>query len=110
MIRVNDKYVIEVDNYCFTAQVDLHKADKDGRPLRKNVGYYSTFAGAMQGIARNEEREVLAGQGEITLADAIRISKKIYGEFNDLLRSAMNDDFIQTLINESGKKEKEGEI
>lgn len=109
MIRVNDKYVIEVDNYCFTAQVDLHKEDKDGRPIRKNVGYYSTFAGAMKGIARYEEKEMLMQPMEVPLAEAIQTIQGIYKEFSDLLRSAMNDDyFIQQLVfdYESKKKEK----
>lgn len=83
MIRVNDKYVIEVDSLNYTAQIDTKKKDKEGNPVRKTIGYYSNIANAMKGIAENEVGEVLA-DGEYSLKEAIAEVKSIYGEFNHI--------------------------
>ncbi len=83
MIRVNRKYVIDVDPQNYTAQVDLKKKNKDGEPLFKNIGYYGTLYGAIRGIAENETREQLA-DGEMSLADAIAKTKAVYEEFERL--------------------------
>ena len=81
MIRVNSKYVIEIDSLNYTAQIETGKKDKDGNPVRKTIGYYSNIANAMKGIAENEVGEVLA-DGEYPLKEAIAEVKAIYGEFN----------------------------
>lgn len=80
MIRVNDKYVIEVDT-CYTAQIDTKKKDKEGKPIRKTIGYFTNLSNAIKGIAENEVGEVLA-DGEYSLKDAIAEVKAIYEKFN----------------------------
>ena len=83
MIRVNSRYVIDVDPQNYTAQVDLKRKTPMGIPIRRNIGYYSTLYGAIKGIAENECREQLA-EGEMSLADAIAKTKAVYEEFERL--------------------------
>ena len=83
MVRVNDKYVIDVDPQNYTAQIDTKKSDKEGNPVYKTIGYYGTLYAAIKGIAENETREQLVN-GEISLADALTKVRSVYQEFEQL--------------------------
>lgn len=83
MIRVNSKYVINVDPQNYTAQIDIKKKDKNGNPIFKNIGHYGTLYGAIKGIAENNAKEQLA-EGEMSLAEAVAKVKAVYEEFERL--------------------------
>ena len=77
MIRVNDNWVIDVDDHNYTLKKDLHKKkkDRDGKIVDayRVVGYFSTTARALdrlgEEILRDHLREPINGLAE--LADAV---------------------------------------
>lgn len=89
MIRVNDDYVIEVDEMNYTVKKDLHKkaVDKNGEEydMYKTLGYFNNLENALSGIIKN--RLVTAySDGEITLEEAIERLGDIYYEYTSLFK------------------------
>ena len=78
MIRVNDEWVIDVDDHNYVLKKDLHRLEKSRDkktmvPAYKTVGYFSSPARALdrlgEEILRDRLREPIQGLEE--LADAI---------------------------------------
>jgi len=92
MIRVNDDYIIEIDNYNFTAKRDLHQAriKKDGstEDQFKTVGYYGDFSSAIRGIIRDMNIRELS-DGVKTLEEALGIILKNNIRFEELLTKVL---------------------
>lgn len=72
MIRINDKWVIDVDTLGnYTPMTDQHRVDNRGYPVYySKYGYYGSLKKALQAIADIEAREVLI-PGEIPLSTAV---------------------------------------
>lgn len=81
MIRVNDKWVIDVDeNANYMPKIDRKKTEpvkqKDGTTVERPVygppiGYYRNLEAALKGIIAKEFQTMVAAE-DITLADAVK--------------------------------------
>ena len=93
MIRVNEDWVILVDQYSYTAVRDTHRTRKQyqedgtekivpayGRP----IGYYTRLTDAVKAIAKAEYRRGLSGR-ETTLNEAIKLMEETIGRFEKIL-------------------------
>ena len=89
MIRVNDNYIVDVDDMNFIAKEDKHKTNTDKNGITKNVyytiGYYGTLEGALDGIRRDMIKKSLA-EGEVSLKEAIEVINKANYEFKEILQ------------------------
>ena len=89
MIRVNDNYIVDVDDMNFIAKEDKHKTSTDKNGITKNVyytiGYYGTLEGALDGIRRDMIKKILA-EGEVSLKEAIEAINKANYEFKEILQ------------------------
>ena len=56
MIRVNDEFVITVNDCTYIAAVDKHKTDKEGKPMYKTIGYYPRLMIWHNLLTRNAKR------------------------------------------------------
>lgn len=70
MIRINDDYVVIVDQYNYTLSRDLHKTDKDGQPTYRRVSYHTDLSGALKAFRREYVRLRLK-DGCMSLSQAV---------------------------------------
>lgn len=84
MIELINDYVVSVDSTDYTLMIDLHKTDKNGKPMYKTVGYYSTLANAITGCIRDINRSELS-VGTHTLEEAVSIIANRDAELTALL-------------------------
>lgn len=84
MIRIKDDYVILVSEAEYTAAIDKHKIDKKGYPVYKELGYYSTFNGALKGIYEHMLRRGLSKK-EFNLSEAIAYVTSMTDEMNKMI-------------------------
>lgn len=84
MVRIKDDYVILVSETEYTAAIDKHKIDKKGYPVYKELGYYSTFNGALKGLYSYMVRRGLSEQ-DLSLAEAIEYVTKMNNEMKKLI-------------------------
>ena len=96
MIRVNEDWVIDVDNYNYTLQRDMHRTalikvegKEVERPVYKSVGYFATLDQALNRLLDEDIRERFK-DGEHTLKEAIRVTKESRESWEDLIRRCMN--------------------
>ena len=96
MIRVNEDGVIDVDNYSYALQRDMHRTafvKVDGklveRPVYKSVGYFATLDQALNRLLDEDFRERFK-DGEHTLEEAIRVTKECREAWEDLIKRCMN--------------------
>lgn len=87
MIHIKDDYYIDVDDTCFTVKQNTHKNDKNGAVIYKSLGYYSDLESAIKGFIRFSERNKL--QIDCDLFEALKISKEIHAEYNELMRKVL---------------------
>lgn len=94
-IRINSDYVVDIDNYSYTAQQDLHKKMPDGTPMKKTIGYFSTLSGALNGILKQEAKNRLTGKDnpEVSLAQAVETIRNVHKEFAELFECATGEPF-----------------
>lgn len=96
MIRVNEDYVIEVDNYNYSAYQDTHKTRYDKKleadvPVYKLVGHFGSLLGALQGIYKDMVRTSLSKRDH-NLESAIKVIHSERAKFSDLLKSVLKED------------------
>jgi hypothetical protein len=90
MIRVNDDYVIFVDQLNYTPCRDNHKTDKEGKPTYKTVGYYSSLEQALKGIIR--DMNVRAFEADAySLQEALEVIKQSNKIFTDMLKEVLEN-------------------
>lgn len=96
MIRVNEDWVIDVDNYSYALQRDMHRTalikvegKEVERPVYKSVGYFATLDQALNRLLDEDFRERFK-DGEHTLEEAIRVTKECREAWEDLIRRCMN--------------------
>ena len=95
MIRVNEDYVIEVDQYNYTVQFDLHKTRYDKKldaelPVYKLVGHFTSLLGALQGVFKDMVRSELAKR-DYALEDAIKIINSERIKFSKLMKEVLKE-------------------
>lgn len=93
MIRVNDDYVIEVNNYGCTARRDTHKtriSKETGQevPVYDLVGYYGSLEAAIKGILDHSKQNKLS-VGTHSLKEALAICRTETRKFDELLTKAL---------------------
>lgn len=94
MIRVNDDYVILVDEMNYAPARDRHRtvmSKGKERAVYDIIGYTSTLERAVKMILDRTTAEVLA-DGEISLADAIKEIRSINSHFEEMLGVAVRGD------------------
>ena len=93
MIRVNEDWVIMVDDLNYQPMRDMHRMktvkQKDGtttdEPYYKGgYGYYTSLKDAVRAIARIEYKNALTGQ-ETALYEAIKMMDEILTRFEKIL-------------------------
>lgn len=91
MIRIDEDYIIKVDENNYTACRDLHRTrvDKAGNESMgvDIIGYYSNLKQACKGILEYKVRKSFMAE-EHTLETAISTLNSIYKEFDTILVKA----------------------
>lgn len=93
MVRVNDKYGINVDEYEYTVVQFItagEKSKKKGEEYAKSMCYCSTFTGAIKAINKYMVRDSLADH-DMSLDEAVRAIEEVNTE---LLRNLSSLDMI----------------
>lgn len=94
MIRVNDDYVILIDEMNYAPARDRHRtvmSKGKERAVYDIIGYTSTLERAVKMILDRTTAEALA-DGEISLADAIKEIREINSQFEEMLGVAVRGD------------------
>ena len=93
MIRVNDDWVIMVDQYNYTPVKDLHRTkvivqddgtEKIEQVYGRPIGHYTSLKGAVKAIARAEYKNSLSGR-ETPLNEAIKLMEETVNRFEKIL-------------------------
>lgn len=90
MVKLNNEYIVRVDENNYTLMRDRKKFDKEGRPLYETIGYYADLAQAVNGAIQHTTRCRLS-EGVCDLCKAIRIIRECNAEFKDLLKELMEE-------------------
>ena len=90
MIRVNDDWVIDVDDHNYVLKKDLHRLEKSRDkktmvPAYKTVGYFSSPARALERLGEEIIREKLKGP-EMCLHEAVVAIRECTEEWRELVR------------------------
>jgi hypothetical protein len=97
MIRVNEDYIIEIDNFNYTAKRDTHRTtlvkdkatgNESEVPLYNTVGHYSNLTGAIKGIITDMNSRKLR-DGMHSLEEAIAIVVENNNRVSELLERAL---------------------
>ena len=80
MIRINEDYIIDVDEAQYTLKQDAHKTSIDKRtgaesPVYYVVGYYRNLENALRGYIRIQTDKRLKG-GEYALREALDVIRE----------------------------------
>lgn len=90
MIRINDDYLIRINQYEFAVMKDLHKMETSkGRtyPAYDCMGHYSSLDGALQGVIDANRHEV--GQTlDCDLKEAVRALAESEGALLEAIKAA----------------------
>lgn len=96
MIRVNEDYVIEVDQYNFTVKFDKHKKylnEKTGTEtdVYDIVGHYSTLEGALSGCLKDIQIKKLSDK-IYSLESAIKCVRETTKEFTSVMGKVLEEE------------------
>lgn len=94
MIRVNDDYVILVDEMNYAPARDKHKtvvSKGKERAVYDVIGYASTLERAIQMIIDRTTAQIYM-ENDFSLKDALEISRKQNSEFSKMLGIAVRGD------------------
>lgn len=86
MIRVNKDLVIISDELQYKACLDLHKVDKDNKPLYKTLGYYGELVPALKCCYRYGFKTVIS-ERDVTLTEAVNLMINTINDLDNLLNS-----------------------
>ena len=91
MIRVNEDWIIDVDNYNYILKKDLHKKIKQKNNNEtvmvdafETVGYYGVLSGAFEALGNEIIKDKLA-TASCTLAEATGVLKECRDEWKQLV-------------------------
>lgn len=95
MIRIDKKYVIDVDNLNYTAKIDNNKTvtDKNGKERASFtiIGYYTTLRSAVRAILEYEVKNKLS-KGEKSLNEAITELDKAINKLDKVIGKIPKED------------------
>ena len=89
MIRINDDWVVDVDQYNYILKKDMHREEKsrDGKsmvPVYNTVGYYGSLRKALDALGGEIIRDKLRG-GSRTLCEAVQAIRECTDEWRRLV-------------------------
>ena len=95
MIRINDDWIVDVDQYNYIVKKDMHKMVKarDGKtmvPGYTTVGYYGSLRRALEALGEEMVRERLVSDS-LTLAEALQTVRECKEEWDALVRKAVGE-------------------
>lgn len=98
MIRINDDWIIDVDEYNYTLKHNLHRTTnrklKDGtvktEEVYESVGFYSTAEKAFERLHEEIIRDRLKGASH-TLETACRAIREATAEWRELMEKAVGE-------------------
>ena len=95
MIRINDDWIIDVDQYNYIIKKDMHKMVKarDGKtmvPGYTTIGYYGSLRKALEALGEEMVRDTLRG-GSRTLCEAVQTVRECKEEWDALVRKAVGE-------------------
>lgn len=97
MIRVDNDYFIEIDQYEYTVKRDTHKVavkkdkitgEETRTPLYHTVGHFGGLTGALKGVLKDMNAKELA-EGVHTLEESVAIVMANNKKLSDLLERAL---------------------
>ena len=97
MITLLDDYVVVVDPLNYTLMADYGKKDKNGRPIRKTIGHYSSLAKAVQACIDENVRSGFYDRC-VGLEEAVRIMNERMNKSDELLKRCLPDSFTAHTI------------
>ena len=87
MIKVTEKYCIDVDNCYIVQEQKVARSGKNqGEVVYSNQTYHGTMHEALTNIIRRIQRDKLKTDGVIDLKDAIKILVDTQNEFSDIVK------------------------
>ena len=95
MIRINDDWIIDVDQYNYIIKKDMHKMVKarDGKtmvPGYTTVGYYGSLRRALEALGEEIIRDKLASDS-LTLAEALQTIRECKAEWDEAVRKVVGE-------------------
>lgn len=98
MIKLNDRWFIDVDAYNYTLQKRLNSVvkrggvnllDENGNPVYQfqSVGYYSSLSKALEAFARIYTREALINGSTMSLDESIQTIERCKVEVADMMKT-----------------------
>lgn len=90
MVRINDEYVIDVDEMNYTVKIDMHKKNKKGEDVYKTVGYYTTMKNALDGVVNNRIARKLLDK-DYSLEEALTTIRTIHQEYIDVYNKVLQE-------------------
>lgn len=95
MIRINDDWLIDVDQYNYIVKRDTHKMVKarDGKamvPGYTTMGYYGSLRKALEALGEEMVRDRLAGDS-LSLAEALQTVRECKEKWDALVRKAVGE-------------------
>lgn len=96
MIRINDDWVILVDEYNYTLARDLHKKTvktkgQEPTDAYKTEGYYSGVSDALKGLADKLVKDELK-DGVWGLYEAVNAIQKVYTDLAETISGKIPDE------------------
>lgn len=89
MIKLIDGYEIHGNTYDYSLVFNTGKENKDGKPIRKTIGYYRTVEGCIEECYRHLCRKATAEQ-VLSLSSAViefqKIERKLEAIIPDCLK------------------------
>lgn len=87
MVRIDNDYVILVDEMSYTAAIDRHSVNKLGKPVYDTIGYFGSLKQALEGVYRHKLRKSLM-VSEKPLRTAIEEVDRLAKEMHESLKRA----------------------
>lgn len=79
MIHIKDDYYIDSDAYQFILKQDMHRVDKEGKPVFDLIGYYATVEQALRGYLKTQMRGY-ASKPDIEIGEALDFFEQMIKE------------------------------
>lgn len=81
MVKVTDRWYIAADSNCYKIQEKTKVQDENsknfGQEVFKDMGYYSSIEGCIEGILKSEIREYLKKDEENSIKDLFKEIKSM---------------------------------
>lgn len=80
MIKITDRFYINANSNCYSLQEKTTVQDENsknyGKEIFKDLGYYTTLEGCLQGILKTLTREFISKEQENSFSDLLKELKK----------------------------------